>query len=211
MTDEDYRAAIGSMLDELRQIYALVQVKNITFGRIRLAGLFLLVFCFALLAATKLLDEETTLSSGFTNYMAIAAAGGLGAIVSIMRRLQSANATLPLSSDPVQQLSALREGYPSLWIAVLTGPIFALALFGVFSSALVDISGLTPTFEGCGAGTNKACGDGYFTALNHNIQFATTLDAMKMMLWAFVAGFAEKLVPDVLDKISGNLQSGVLK
>ncbi len=47
--------------------------------------------------------------------------------------------------------------------------------------------------------------------MNLHVQFAGPYDALKMLLWGFVAGFAEKLVPDVLDKISGNLPARMSK
>ncbi|CAN5621451.1 hypothetical protein BH10PSE5_BH10PSE5_25880 [soil metagenome] len=202
-TDDDYHAAINSMLDELRRIYALVKSRDLVFGRVRFAGLFLLIALFALLASAHWLGVD----QGVANLIAIAAAGGLGAILSIMRRMQDANTTGPLKTDPVQQISALRQGYPSLALAACTGPLFALTLFVVFASGLVTIKGLTPDIVACGVGLATTCREGYFTALNHAVQFSQPTDALKMMLWGFVAGFAETLVPDVLDKISGSLPS----
>ncbi len=204
-TDDDYRAAISSMLDELRRIYTLVLGRDWLFGRIRLVGLWLLFALFGVLVLTRWLDGP--LASGVANLVEIAAAGAQGSIVSILRRMQDANGSRPMGADPVQQISALREGYPSLAIAVVTGPIFAITLFVVFASHLVSIQGLTPMIEACG-GADKPCLAGHFTVMNHTIQFGSAIDGLKMLLWGFVAGFAEKLVPDVLDKITGSLPTG---
>jgi hypothetical protein len=38
------------------------------------------------------------------------------------------------------------------------------------------------------------------------IKPASVLDAAKALLWAFVAGFSEKLIPNILDKLAGTLE-----
>ncbi len=37
---------------------------------------------------------------------------------------------------------------------------------------------------------------------------ASPLDAAKALLWAFVAGFSEKLIPNILDQLAKRAQSG---
>jgi hypothetical protein len=40
------------------------------------------------------------------------------------------------------------------------------------------------------------------TLVNRGLMFPAAVDAAKMMVWAFIGGFSEQLVPDVLDRLT---------
>ena len=48
----------------------------------------------------------------------------------------------------------------------------------------------------------KASGDSWFDALRGGLGLASVPDLFKLLLWAFIAGFFEKLVPDMLDTLA---------
>jgi hypothetical protein len=48
-----------------------------------------------------------------------------------------------------------------------------------------------------------------FTQFAEALGFPTRMDFFKLLLWAFLAGFAERLVPDVLDSITRRTRNGV--
>ena len=47
-----------------------------------------------------------------------------------------------------------------------------------------------------------------FTQFSEALGFPTRMDFFKLILWAFLAGFAERLVPDVLDSITRRTRNG---
>ncbi len=48
-----------------------------------------------------------------------------------------------------------------------------------------------------------------FTQFAEALGFPTRMDFFKLLLWAFLAGFAERLVPDVLDSITKRTRNGI--
>jgi hypothetical protein len=132
--------------------------------------------------------------------------GVAGAYASIARRIQSAGVTRPGQADggsALGNLCALDIGQDSVVQGLLLGGLFAaigyFLLAGnvlqlVFSNALTGA--LVPAFS---------------TQIDTNsVWLAWLLPAeasgcAKLAVWGFLFGFAERLVPDVLDKLSGRL------
>jgi len=71
---------------------------------------------------------------------------------------------------------------------------------GAFFTRLFDTSAAPQ----CKA--NQSCDP--FTQFAEALGFPTRMDFFKLLLWAFLAGFAERLVPDVLDSITKRTRGG---
>lgn len=106
-----------------------------------------------------------------------ATAGAAGAFVSTMSRLYD----LDSRHEPFQTWLTIENGQMTLLLAPLVGAIFALVLLTMFLGNMV--SGiLFPRFpNGIDPGV---------------------ADFGKLMFWSFASGWAERLIPDVLDKLS---------
>lgn len=198
----DREALLGetdSLLERLKVIYTLSSLRDAQIDRFRRGSLWLLGLLLAALAATRLpaaLDLRYIVDDQLLNLVTVALFGAVGSMASIMRRSQNALDLGPIDIDPVRQISALRHGFSGMLIAAFVGPVLALVLFAVFAGEMVTIAGLTPKFE---PDCSKSC---TFSFLTHEFSFRSGADAAKMAIWAFLAGFAEQLVPDVLDKFS---------
>lgn len=125
--------------------------------------------------------------------------GVLGAFVSVLRRLNDAigNNGEP---DLSREFSALENEGERLWISLITGGIFSVLLYFLFSSGVgKDLLGTTliPQFN-CGAKCPAPSGDSFLTV---NLPI-NTAEFAKCIVWSFLAGFSEQLVPDVLDKLA---------
>lgn len=113
-------------------------------------------------------------------------AGVAGAFVSLLKRLDA----IPSDQKRTMSLIRLANGSTALIAqSVLTGGIFALLLLLMFGSGLLT-GELFPQMEG---NTILLWLAG---ALASSTLFA------KVILWSFVAGFAERLVPDLLDTLA---------
>ncbi|QNN76909.1 hypothetical protein IAE60_13300 [Pseudoxanthomonas mexicana] len=129
-------------------------------------------------------------------YLTAAIAGSVGATVSTLMRLQK----LDTRREPLMLWMSLQEGAISLWLSPILGALFGLLFLLLMRSGLVSGT-LFPDFElehwqrgglhldlnQCPG--NEACGGLY-------------RDYTWLIMWTFAAGWAERLVPDVLNRLT---------
>ncbi len=116
--------------------------------------------------------------------------GLLGGFVSIQQRLPAFD--LP-------SLRALASSWLSITLIPINGGVFAMVMMFAFMGGILE-GALFPTY-GYHAITDTASfyswiEDNYPTS-NHGVA--------KLIFWAFVAGFSERLVPQVIGKVSTGL------
>ena len=126
--------------------------------------------------------------------------GAVGGFFSMQRRLQVAS-----NSDTYTTLVSLeRGGDMAALLSPLSGAIFAVLLSLIFVAKIVVVSGgifpniITP--EG-NAGIS-------FVDFVSKTYPASGTDTAKLLIWSFIAGFAEQTVPDVLNRITNRSQEG---
>jgi hypothetical protein len=116
-------------------------------------------------------------------------AGATGGFVSLQRRVQS----IPTDGDPLYSIFQLENGLTSVYLSPLSGAIFAVVLFLIFLANLVG-GMIFPKVTGfdfqLGAVGWKA-----IPPTEPAVEYA------KLMVWSFIAGFAERFVPDALDRL----------
>lgn len=118
-------------------------------------------------------------------------AGTVGGVVNNFRRLQKLPETkAPASSAMTDQLVTLQ-----IYVSPFVGGVFAIVLYGIFMSGFVQGS-FFPAF----AAVEKP-----FTTFREfaaSAMPATNADMAKAIVWAFIAGFSEGLVPNMITKIA---------
>jgi hypothetical protein len=152
----------------------------------------------------------------------VACAGIVGGCVSMLQRIQSA----PTEGDALFNLAALTNGWRGLSLSPLYGAIFATLMFILFAAGILRGS-VFPKIETVGSDTTQAAAATQTAAANPSASPTPTptpsetptarvlqvKDFLKetgpkdgvsfalLMIWSFIAGFAERLVPDTLNRL----------
>lgn len=187
--------------------------------------LMLILSCeaFLILAASTLLISFLPVVAGQALVIVIVA-GMLGAMISIIQRLQKATSRDAMIDDGIFELIGLRIGWVSVIMSVLIGGVFALFIYVLVAADLLDqllpkmddptVQRLSDEEQRRGAGTldcnptgKNACphiADKMFQALG----LASRFDLFKLVAYAFVSGFAERFVPDIITKLTKDVLPG---
>jgi hypothetical protein len=152
----------------------------------------------------------------------VALAGIVGGCVSMLQRIQSA----PTEGDALFNLAALTNGWRGVSLSPLYGAIFASLLFVLFAAGILEGSvfpkiatvGSEKTQAAATTATAPASAAPIATATptpneTQRVGILQVKDFLKetgpkdgvsfalLMIWSFIAGFAERLVPDTLNRL----------
>ena len=119
--------------------------------------------------------------------------GALGGVVSTYLRVK--NLPLMEGKDVVVRKLAVLQVY----ITPLISAIFGFLLYLLFASGILS-GGLFPKFSGLDMTFESA------NLMTKNVKISTNLDAVKALIWAFIAGFSERMVPNILDTMTQGLE-----
>jgi hypothetical protein len=134
--------------------------------------------------------------------MVVALAGIVGAFFSALTRLHRVDRLpLALMSDTVLGLNGLQLVVYSI-VPPVVGAIAAMVVYLAFISGIFD-SGVFPKLV-CKSAT-KTCNDLVQVLNDYGPEKAA--DYGKALVWSFFAGFAERLVPDMLQAVLARMQS----
>lgn len=114
--------------------------------------------------------------------------GTLGGTISTYIRVKS----LPLMDQEKPTIKKL--AIIQIYITPIVAGIFGFILYLLFVSGILA-GALFPEFVGLEANFETA------QSMFDLVTTKTNLDAMKALVWAFIAGFSERMVPNILDKI----------
>lgn len=195
------RARVHNMIHELYRLYTIIScredMREKLSGKARSILLIILfiIVCFSVVGSVVANGDWHLYSmihlspESFINVWGVVfAAGATGGLVSMQRRLQN----LPAHGESLGDLVELSSGM-TIKLAPVIGGIFAIVLFLMFSSGLAA-GDLFPAMNGDVARTS-------FIEFTNHLQPATAAQWGKLLVWSFIAGFAERLVPDTLDRL----------
>lgn len=213
------RADIGSMLCTIHNDYifeiererSVRRLKIFLFVVVILISLILVLFSAGELPFMSLLASPYTSGAWRSGMTAIFFSGVIGAFISIIQRMQTAVAKDALASDAIQDLAGLTFGYVGIGLALLSGGIFAEIIYlfmksQIFSNLIGGDGVLFPSFSACQASPGAPCphpvtGPRGLIDMAQALGMPAPVDLSKMLIWAFLAGFSERLVPDALDRL----------
>jgi hypothetical protein len=118
--------------------------------------------------------------------VAVIVPGIVGGLISTARRIQDAH----FGNNADQDLSQLEQGNTSIYLSPFLGGIFAFLLFFLFAGGFL-VGNLFPKVD-------------MDSLLISGLDHLDYKEMAKVIIWSFIAGFAEKFVPDRLDKFAQN-------
>jgi len=188
------------LLDEFFLRYAYISAHEELRTKLLWRGAFS-TFCFFFLAAVfnilsfvNLPDQYESVLRPFSISISVVFAGVMGAFVSMQERLQS----FSHKGDPIYNLSLLTHGWLSIFLSPISGAIFAAILYAFFIAGLLNGAIFPEMTTPQGAGNSSAIELKNFilqTGPKDGKAFAL------LIIWSFIAGFAERFVPDTLMRL----------
>ena len=188
----DLRADIEYLLRELHLRYAIRPFREKTrdwlskwVAYLTLASLVWVVL-FTYLASRGVGIKITALT-------AVIFTGAIGGLVSMQQRVQSASA----EGDPIHNVSELMHGWFSIFLSPISGAVFAMVLYLIMTAGLLE-GELFPKIVAFTPENSAQPLD--FRQFLLNTGPSTGADYAKLLVWSFIAGFAERFVPDTLSR-----------
>ena len=202
-----YKADIEYLLTEIYVRYMLTpyneQLRNEISKKVTiiiLSGLFVVVLAAVVVYFSEVASINQAL--GPFNLLMVLFIGGMGGLCSMQQRYQST----PRDGDPVDNVLLLQQSWARLFMPAISGSIFAALLYFIIIGGLVQ-GQLFPAISS--AATIPKGGD-MMLAIRTN-RPDSVADYAKLVIWMFLAGFAERLVPDTLTRFMDTKDSGIKK
>lgn len=199
--------------------------------QIRDLMMILAIVAFVLLAIASSVAGAVLPLAAVQGFVMLAIAGMAGAMISTIQRLQKATARHALVDDGIFELIGLRVGWVSILMSVGIGGVSALFIYVLVAGQLLDqaLPQVTDAAVGGGGGAGDSTAAGaqvtsakpiappasciagcthWLDEIYQALGLAERKDLFKMIAYAFASGFAERFVPDILNKLARSAESG---
>ncbi len=205
LTPAECRAELLTLAERIRYLYTFVPPKESIRNQLsRNAAISTLIVAVIGIIAYSVIEYHR---GNIWTVLVVLFVGQMGGFLSVQQRLQTSTEVC----DPLFKELQLNAGQFSVAvIAPISGAVFAVVLYFLFVAGLLS-GGLFPQFGPQGA-TNALVAPPHYHDITEFLDKAwptTTIDWGKLLVWAFIAGFAERFVPDVLSRLTaGQLNLG---
>ena len=186
LTSDQQRSELLALAERTRYLITFVPPKEQIRNRLGREAMLWTVVLFLISQGVSAACAFGVLKFPMPTILIVVFGGALGGFLSVQARLNK-----PDMVDPLYKALQLQEGkFSVVVLAPLSGAIFACVLYWLFLSGLMT-GGLFPTF-----GPFDKHGK---TGLDRE----TSVAYGKLLVWSFIAGFAERFVPNVIDRLAG--------
>ena len=185
------KADLTRVLDVLHWYYSLIPIRERIRKSLTISCIFLVVLYTLLLGA--ILRWCFAYHADFVAMMiSVVYCGTIGGFVSSQRRMQN----ISTDGDPLISVFGLDNAGYYLWLSPLLGAIFAVLLTLMFIGGILKGSMFPEFFSSPGHH-----GLPFFDFTWNTLPKASE-EYGKLFVWSFIAGFAERLVPDSIDRLT---------
>lgn len=207
------------MRNNLLKIAALMAVVAIITGGV-----------FTYVNFNPMLSDKLGWGYGVTTLAVVMFVGIVGALISMQQRIQSAAS----EGDPIYIYSMLTHGRFGVFLSPISGAVFSVALYMMFTGGLLSgkifptIATVEPPAKTSPAPQSSITATTTESPLPTSTPMpkstsaepiflnrflkdtgpATGIDYALLVIWAFIAGFAERFVPDALNRLVARSDSG---
>jgi hypothetical protein len=212
-TEQQIRSDLDQLLAEFHWLYLTTPVREKVRSHLSKQIAVCMFAAMLIVLGATVYDYAAQQHSNISSFFMILFMGAIGAFLSLQHRIQS----LPSSGDPIINILSLRNGWVSIVLSPISGAVFAFIVFLAFSAGLLQGS-VFPRMGMADQSTapqeqRAAAADGLAGA---NPQASRTLGFSQflwasiprdfrnmavLLVWCFIAGFAERLLPDTLDRM----------
>lgn len=188
------RADLLQLLDNFHWHYTVTMAGERMRGRLSKWIVGFMTMVVAGVAAFAIIRSDHESAFVTPTFVVVLFMGMLGGFVSTQLRLQSSASH---QGEAMENLAKLDHGWLSIFISPVSGAIFAAILYMLFTGKF-----LTGTiFPDIMTPMEEIKGGLSFGAFATSTGPATGMDFSKLLVWSFIAGFAERFVPDALSRI----------
>jgi len=190
-TTEDLRAEMDFILSEFLYVYLITPLRHQARGRLlRYCWRPFLAISTILVGLGGLIAWHEGRPDRFATLALVPIFGSMGAMISLQQRLEN----MPNRGDSLRYCIALDSGRATLWTTSIAGSVFAVIINLVFLAGMIE-GDLFPSFD-------------HLHGIDQNTPGVKPLaDIALMLIWSFISGFAERLVPDTITKLTQILRS----
>jgi hypothetical protein len=223
----ELRADVEYLLGEIYLRYAITPVRERMRNRIaRGVAIATLVWLGVTLVITLLIHNPDTAKmlprQRTATLVVVIFVGAMGGLVSMQQRYQS----LSEEGDALQNVSELIRGWHNVFLPAISGATFAVILYllvlagmlqgGLFPEMVKDPFNLPispqiatqapvkPSIQA--SGTSGSSGVAFVDFLREANPLSRA-DYAKLLVWSFIAGFAERFVPDTLSRFTARKEA----
>lgn len=185
------RADIEYLLGEIYLRYAITPINQLVSDRIskRVTGVILIgvgIILFVLLIHALGWKESHP-----ATLLTVLFVGAMGGLLSMQQRYQS----MSREGDPIDNIAEMTQGWTRLFLPAISGAIFAVLLYMMIIGGLLQGELFPALDEQVQIKTPNGVG---LLALLEQVRPASSSSYAKLIIWSFIAGFAERFVPDTL-------------
>lgn len=200
--EKDLRADTEYLLGQIYLRYAMAPINQEVSDRISRGITFVILIGVAIIILAVLLNIMGVGGDTPPGTLVLALfIGAMGGLLSMQQRYQS----VPREGDPIDNISELMQNWSRLFLPAISGAIFAALLYMLFIGGLLE-GDLFPRLIGSPGSTNA--GEGItLSGLFNEARPRAGSDYAKLVVWAFIAGFAERFVPDALSRFTSRREA----
>lgn len=188
---DELRAELDFILGEFLYVYLVTPLRHLARGRmLRYCLRPFLAIATLLVIFGGLVAWHEGRPDRFATLALVPVFGSLGAMISLQQRLES----MPNKGDALRYSIALDSGHSTLWTTSIAGSVFAVVINLVFLAGMIE-GDMFPSFD-------------HLHGLRNSSPDSKPLAEIALMLiWSFISGFAERLVPDTITRLTQILRS----